>query len=359
MSDLNDKKQVLINVVKALAKELGRTPTLVEAERHPDFSRYRADRYFNNYTGLLEAADLPRHGQRRIDVKEEQKLLKQYKSLCSRKEQIQGFFRHILNLEELFERAGNPEILKLSFQPDTHAKYRDRIALAAYKLFLQWFKPHIHLIGGDFADCEGLSHWPDASLEPRRIVPEMKESRQLLEELIAVTPEASTRIFLEGNHENWIDQALGKMPELFDGLADLGLDINVKKLLSLEKYGYELFPVNHLVQIGNAHFTHGIYTGNNHAKKHLDVFKTSIYYGHLHDNQSYNQTSIHGNIEAASQGCLCRLDAKFLKGRPNNWVHGHGVFEFRRDGSYTRYFVPINSGVSSFGGILFDGNKGA
>jgi hypothetical protein len=349
-------KHFLIQSVKDLAAELGRTPSRVDFESKVKGGRYQLGKHFRTYAALLTAAELPTYQDRLESQTKEEKLLRQYRSICMRKEQIQGFFRHVLDLEELFRRAGNPKVLKLSAMPDTHVKYKDERAVKSYLKFIEWYNPDVHFILGDFADCEGLSHWPGESLEPRRIVPEMKQARDLLAQIVSSTPKCSTRIFLEGNHENWIDQALKRMPELFEGLEDLGIEINVKKLMALEKYEYELFPLNHLVQIGNAHFTHGIFTSIHHAKKHLDVFKTSVYYGHLHDNQTHNQTSVNGNLEAACCATLARLDAKFLKGKPNNWVHGHRAFDFFRDGSYRQYFISIENGISSFGGVVFDGN---
>lgn len=351
----------LVTRLKELALELEKTPTKTEFCAAVPGGFYKVSQV-GGYTALCKMASLAAYTERgsgtgAVTAKEERKLLKQYRALCSRREQIQGFFRSTLDLKELFSRAGNPPSLKLSFQPDTHAKYRDRAAVNSYIAFLRYWKPHVHMIGGDFVDCEGLSHWEPDSLEPRRIVPEMKLARELLAEIVDATPECSSRIYLEGNHENWIVQAFNKMPELFDGLAELDIEISLKTLLGLGKFGYDLFPLNELVQIGRAHFTHGIYTGDAHAKKHLSVFKTNIYYGHLHDEQSYNQTSIDGNLEAASIGCLCRLDAKFLKGRPNNWVHAHGAFEFFPDGSYNWYKIRINNGRAAFNGQIFDGNK--
>lgn len=256
----------------------------------------------------------------------------------------------------MFERAGNPPSLKLSSMPDTHVENMDVPAFNCYLEFLKWYDPHAHMIGGDFPDCGGISHWPSDELRPKRLIPEIVQSRNVLDRIVEATPRARTRIYLKGNHEAWIDQALLTMPELFDGLQELGLDITLAKLLKLDHYGYQLFPLNELVQIGNSHHTHGIFTGNNHAKKHLDTFKCNIYYNHLHDNQTTNQTSIYGNLESATGGCLCRLDAKFLKGKPNNWVHGHTCFEFFPDGTFMRYFVPIFNGKTSFLGKVFDGN---
>ena len=89
----------------------------------------------------------------------------------------------------------------------------------------------------------------------------------------------------------------------------------------------------------------------------MSTFGCSIYYGHVHSVDSYSGVSVKGIHEAMSLGCLRTLQAKFLKGKPNNWSHAMGIFEFRKDGSYTRYVPIIVDGKFSFNGITFDGNK--
>lgn len=351
-------KHDLIVAVKKLASELDRRPTFIEFANHVRGGKHSTQKLFGQFSNLLEAAGIE-NTHRAIGpvmLKEEQRAINKLISIVSKKEPLQGHFRHIIDLDSLFKRAGNPEVLKMSVQPDTHGKNRDEPAFNSYLKFLKYYKPDMHLILGDFVDCDGASPWPAKNLEPKRLVPEMKIGREMLKRLVDATPSCSTRIFLEGNHENWIIQALTKVPELFQDLEDLGIQVNLKSMLALEKYGYELFPVNHFIQIAKAHFTHGLYTCANHAKKHLDVLKVNIYYGHLHDVQEHNQTSMDGGMESVSCGCLCKLDAEFLKGKPNNWVHSHTTFEFQRDGTYHRLKHLIYNGKTTFNGMIFDGN---
>jgi hypothetical protein len=314
---------------------------------------------FTNVLKALHNPHLPRIEavqQNIVSEAQERILENKYRSTCSRKEQIQGFFRHTIDLDDLFRRHGNPPTLKMIAQPDTHAKFVNREAINAFIQFCHYYKAHVHMIMGDFADCEGVAHWEPDSMEPRRLVPEMKISRALLRRIVEAGPENQTRIFLEGNHEYWIQMFIKSHPEMFDGLEDLGLEISLRTLLDLDKFKFELFPLNHLVKIGRAHYTHGIYTVMHHAKKHLDIFKGNIYYGHLHDTQTHNQTSLDGHMEAGSLGCLCRLDAHFLKGKPNNWANAFGIFEFFPDGNYTHIKPTIFNGRFSYAGKIFDGN---
>lgn len=352
----------LIVLLNQQHEKFGRLPTRIEFEQSFVGGKYALEKLFGNYTNLIKASNIGQ-AKKAVEQTEEKKivqteiLLKKYKSLCLKKELLSGFHLHTLNLADIFARAGNPPVLKVSVQPDTHVKYIDERAFRSYLKFLQFYKPDVRIILGDFLDCDGVSHWPSDSLTPRRLVHEAIDARRYLKQLQDASPSASTLIYLKGNHEYWIEQALCKMPELFDGLDLLGLDITLSKLLDLEKFEYQLFELNHLVQIGRANFTHGLYTGGNHAKKHLDVFKANVFYGHLHDYQAFSQASLGGTIEAASLGCLSRTDARFLKGRPNNWNQGHGVFEFFPDGRFVRYQVPIYDGRSTFCGQIFDGNN--
>lgn len=348
----NVEKHRIISELRQLSISLGRVPTVAEFQQVANCPNKTLRHYFGSFDELIKAADVS-FDKPHVNY---ENLTKRYNSLCSRMEKIQGFFVHTLDLEDLFRRAGNPEVLKLQAWPDVHVKFRDVAAVNCATKFLSYYNPHIHLFWGDFADCEGLSHWEPKDLAPRRIVPEMKESRALLQQIVDASPQTVARIFCEGNHERWITEAFARFPQLFDGLDELGIDVSVRSLLGLDKFGYELYPLNHLVRIGKAHFTHGMYCGTHHAKKHLDVLKCNVFYGHLHDTQEANQTSIYGPIEAASGGTLARLDAKFLRGLPNNWVHSVSNFEFFRDGSFNRYKILIKDGKTAYNGIVFDGN---
>ena len=87
-------------------------------------------------------------------------------------------------------------------------------------------------------------------------MPEVLATRKLLQQLQDVTPNCTSRFYLTGNHEDWIEQAkVAKLPELFDGIEQLlppGVDLGLKTFLNLDHFGYELLPLNHLLQIGKA-----------------------------------------------------------------------------------------------------------
>lgn len=343
---LIDQTHQIVSELKRLAGELGRPPRRDELkDLKCAFSKHSILSVFGTYTEALKAAGLDKKSAK--ETKKPEKI--KYK-----KTQIDGIFIHEFDLDKLFEQTGK-DVITLVAQPDTHIKHKDDKATSIYLEIIHDIKPDIDLILGDFLDAEGVSHWPPDSLEEKRIVPEILSGREFLGHKVAVTPDTKERIFLWGNHEDWFRQALLQMPNLFHGISEICPEFNLGSMLGLDKYGYREIPLNHLLKIGKAHFTHGVYTGDSHAKAHLSKFKVNIFYGHLHDTQSYCDTSAAGTLVAQSLGCLCKLDARFLRGKINNWKQAFGVFYFRRDGSFTHYVVPIVDGVAVFNGKTYRG----
>lgn len=342
-----DVKHEILQDLKRVAADLGEAPTQLQYHRQNlgVFTEWEVKKYFGGFTVALTAAGLTPSRSPTKDVK--------FKYIVSK---LHSFNIHTIDLDTLFNQAGQPEVLKLVCQPDTHVPFHDTKAISVFLQFLKYYRPHVHMIMGDFLDCNGISHWPAQDTKVRRLIPEAVEGEKLIREIIKHTPDCNERIYLEGNHEDWITQAkAAQMPQLFDGIDEHypGLDPNLENLLKLKEHGYKLFKMNDIVRIGHANFTHGLYTSRSHAQTHLSNLKDNIYYGHLHDTQSANDVGINGPMEAQSLGCLCQLDAKFLKGKPNNWVHAFGVFEFFRDGSYTFYCPKIIRGKLGYNGKLF------
>lgn len=349
----------LVKALKELYSEKEKVPTRGEFEAHYPGAHYRMSKIEGGFTALLEKAGLPTYDMRRA-VKEGQDEGRQTKWRYVPAKVDPNVLKNAitLNLKHLFKKAGNPPFLRMIAMPDTHLEHADRAALNCFVKYVIHAQPDIFKILGDFLNAGGLSHWDSDSFDPKRVVPECLSGREFLWNLRRKLKKTSTWIYLEGNHEDWINQFLvyGANPQLFDGLEKLGLDINLVKLLELDKLGFEFFKVNQIIRIGKAAFTHGLYTGDAHAKKHLIKVKGSIYYGHCHDGQSYEDTSMDGPVESQSFRCLCDLNPKFLKGRLNNWAHGFGEFFFFPDGSYTKVLHQIIDGRMVHNGRLFDGN---
>lgn len=271
--------------------------------------------------------------------------------------QVESFQVNEIDLKQAFKRAKlkNDEVFKVIVLPDLHIPEHDERALASVIKFMKDYKPHSVVFLGDTLEMNGVSHWDPRDTAPKRIVPEIKIARKIIDEVIEAAGENCVeKVFLIGNHEFWLNDYIAKKaPEFLDGIGDLGVDLSIEGLLKLKENNFKIVPLNEILKIGASHYIHGWYTGTHHAKKTLDAIGSSVYYGHVHDVQSHSSTTVKGLKEAMSLGCLRTLNAPFLKGKPNNWVHSFGVFDIFLDGSYTRYAPIIINGQFSFNGKVY------
>lgn len=275
---------------------------------------------------------------------------------------LENFTCHDVTILQLFQMAKlkQSDVFKLVVMPDAHVEEHDPFAINAFMKFVSDYKPHGIVNLGDFMEMDAVTHWPAPDARPRRLVPQIESAKKLLAEIDqALGKQCVFKRFLIGNHEDWLDQYLvGKIPEALHDLEKLGVDLRFQELIGLKNFGYETVPLNEILRIGpHCHFIHGYYTNKHHASKHLEVFGVNVYYGHLHDVQQHSTVSVNGVHEAMCLGCLRNLRAPFLKGRPNNWSHAFGIFEFDHVGVFTRYVPVIINGRFSFNGKMYDGMK--
>jgi predicted phosphodiesterase len=238
--------------------------------------------------------------------------------------------------------------------PDTHIPQQDTRAVDVAAQILEWWKPAELVILGDFLDCTPVSHWlrdRKKTTEGLRLRDDYNMANRLLDRL---TRNLDHLVYLEGNHEDWIKDAIERNPE-FEGLIELDLGL---KFAERRERGLRIthLPYGKCYRLGELWFTHGVYTGVNHAKKHVDSFGRNVVYGHLHDVQMAVKVSpidVEDKHMAMCMGSLCNKNPQFMENKPNNWVHAVGLGEVREDGSFNIYPVIICNGVASFAGQTF------
>lgn len=248
------------------------------------------------------------------------------------------------------------QIKRVLILPDLHVPLQDDASLRAvekYALEHSWWQ-----IGylGDFMDYAQFSHYRKGA----EFAPEFLNTLQhdaaignaLLDRHAKI--KAEKRWCLEGNHDYRGVQISHSIPQ-FKGVAEIDnvLNFQQRKIEYVRSWSEGESKI-----IGNAYFIHGFYANEMHAKKHVQTFGTSVFYGHLHDFQEYPLV-MRGNdktLVGKSLGCLCRYDQPYLQGRPTKWQQGFAVFYFFPDGFYNFYPVHIfkNRFVSPEGKI-YDG----
>jgi len=146
-------------------------------------------------------------------------------------------------------------------------------------------------------------------------------------------------IYLMGNHEDWLLKAGILCP---NGRKYWDIDRNV----DLSKYKMTVVQPNMAYRVNdNLSVIHGVYVNQHHAKRTVEVYHTSILYGHTHDIQSYTLVSpidIDHFYKGGSIGCLCNRNPFYMRNRPNRWVNGFSyIYVDDKTGHFNDYNVII------------------
>jgi len=233
------------------------------------------------------------------------------------------------------------EIHKVIVLPDLHCPEHDRKTLSAVEAYMreEGFDEVVYL--GDLVNLSCISSFDRTKLrklEGKTIQAEYDVVNRLLDRHQSMLPKADFT-FLEGNHEERVERYLDEYPQL-RGIIDIeqGLKLKERGIRWVRSWSkgecYELYGVL---------FLHGLFTGLNCAKRMVDAFGRTVYFGHDHSIQSFSKV-IWGDkneIIGQSLGCLCRLDQDYMRARPSNWSQGFGVFYFHGKNRYNAYVVRI------------------
>jgi len=211
------------------------------------------------------------------------------------------------------------------------------IPLNGIRAFISYFQPNIIILLGDFLNLDCVSHWIQDKhrlVEGQRLKKEYALANYELDLIKQQAPEAKI-IYLEGNHENWIEQYLDKHPEM-EGLIELKDHI---------KGVDEWVALNKLYKVGKLYYTHGLYTNEFHAKKTALALGANVRYGHTHDRQNYTVVAPQNKQghSAESIGCLCTDDMPYMKNKPNKWINAFNYAYIRADGTFNDHTVVISN----------------
>lgn len=156
--------------------------------------------------------------------------------------------------------------------------------------------------------------------------------------------------FANGNHEVWVESFVSESPKTRKEI------FGISQRLKFKQREFEVYKYNSFMKLGKLRVTHGIYTGNNHAKKHVEAMGTSILYGHLHDIQVYSKVTPEKVSHMGwCNGCLCNMNPDYLRNRPQNWNHGFAIVYVWPSGEFQVDLIRINEGKCVVQGIEYIG----
>jgi hypothetical protein len=245
--------------------------------------------------------------------------------------------------------------------PDVHWCNRDQDALSIAMKCHASLKPDITVIGGDVWDATPFCRFG-------RTPGDLDHYRSFAaDELLPVSDwfgdvERNTKrtVWLEGNHDNWIDRWLANLP----GVAHLGREMIRLPSDYIKEHHPKLTivpftPAQEELSIFPLHENlvtcHGWACSKFAARRHLELSRTkSIIFHHTHRAQTDVTRDPHSGkiIEASSCGCLCKLVPIWKHGAPTDWVHGFWIAYLGRH-TYTLFNIRIERGRA----VLPDGTE--
>jgi DNA repair exonuclease SbcCD nuclease subunit len=241
---------------------------------------------------------------------------------------------------------------------DFHVPAHSVKALDALLELIRDLKPDGMVINGDLMDFYELSRHNKQSLkklENQRLETSRIEGRKVLAQLRKALGKKAKMKFIRGNHDDLLtsrflkdgDNAIFEGSELFD----------ISKFLGFEEYGVELvsgaWPKGKM-KLGKLWITHGQYTGESCAKKHVDKYKACVMFNHLHTPQVYHASSIDGQVVGICNGHMAD-EEKYSQqnfdylATPNSHVQGFSIVYVRPNGEFCAQQVNFWNGVFFYG----------
>lgn len=238
---------------------------------------------------------------------------------------------------------------------DLHYPETDFPTWNAIKAFCKRVPVGLFIFGGDNLHCESVSR--HTKNKPKyRTLGQMKREldgfrKNILDPIDKILPERCEKVWLTGNHEDWLEQMFEEQPELA-GLIDFPM------YLELEKRGWIVKPQGGHFKKGHLKWVHGDVLSGNHINKALNTYVENIVYGHFHTGASGTKVLPHSKKskwQAWATGCVGRLDSGYLKNRATGWLNQFAITEFRKGGMFNHYPVTVFGGQFSYGGVIYGG----
>ncbi|MGB9674576.1 MAG: metallophosphoesterase [Nanopusillaceae archaeon] len=226
------------------------------------------------------------------------------------------------------------------FISDLH--YPNEFNLKAFNLILDYVKKmkiDYLVIGGDLVDFKSVSNWL-TPLEERSLEFELNEVLDFVN-FLSDRFKRSTKIYIEGNHEERLTKYLhSRAPEL-DSLKILEID----NLLRLSDKSIKYVKNKDNRFIGKLTFNiNGLYHLHGHevkissnvinpAKIMFERLGRSVIFGHHHRSSEWIYRNIEDSyFQSVSVGSVSNLNPDYSA--YNNWNNGFAIIEYYSDNSF-------------------------
>jgi metallophosphoesterase superfamily enzyme len=257
---------------------------------------------------------------------------------------------------ELNNRAeGDGEVVgRILVVPDVHCPYHHERAWRTMIAAAREYKPTHIVILGDLVDCFQVSDHERTLARGMSLKDELSVAGTLLDDLDSLG--ASTKYFLQGNHEKRIERYLAnKAPEL------VGL-VSLEDSLRLDERGWKWVPYRRDVRLGKVYFCHDAgYAGVNAVRQTRARYEGNVVLGHVHR----AATVFEGDARGQAHFGLCpgwlgdpdslAVDYTSSIQKRREWQHGFAVGELLADDTVHMRVVPIVNGTCVLNGKVVRG----
>ena len=229
-------------------------------------------------------------------------------------------------------------IKRILFVPDCHHPYCDDAAWEVMINAGKHFKPDQIIVLGDFMDCYSVS---THSKDPRRIKnfeTELIITNTYLDKLDAL--KASKKVYIMGNHEDRLDRYIADKASELCGL------VSIRKLLHLDKRGWDTINYKDHCRIGKIYCTHdtGKCGPNAHSLAQND-FQANVVIGHTHRLGYVVTGNARGDAHVAAMfgwlGSFEQADYMHRIKAMREWALGFGIGYMEQSGIVHLVPVPI------------------
>ena len=212
---------------------------------------------------------------------------------------------------------------------DWHLPYPDKAAWNLFVAAAYLIKPDFFIVAGDGVEFQGVTRHKAPMKARVGFKDEIMESRKYIRQIESALPKKCDRVWLEGNHEEWMRLYLRENAE---ALSDFD-EFHWPSLLRLKEWDVREvddreYPI---CDVGKLRVTHGSrarkYSGQT-AKLEVHERWESVMVGHTHRMGAYYFTPEGDRTMYAGYENGCLLDfgvaKKYKKYKPN-WQHGFSV----------------------------------
>lgn len=158
-------------------------------------------------------------------------------------------------------------------------------------------------------------------------------------------------IYIEGNHENWLEQFTASFPQTTKP--------TLKTVLGEYSNRVEIIPQGGFYQIGKLYFAHGDqFKSQNPSKQAVERTNKSIVIGHHHtykiwpDYSMVDEKDKHLGIQVP---CYCGMAPEYGKGAPNSWMNGFFSASIKKKSGNFSPFIQMVGPKGNF--ITQDGTE--